>query len=131
MTRLERGRGGRERDARETSVGCLLYKPRLGSNQKIRHMPWLESNPNLFVVWNNDPTNWATQPWLYKYFFLKNQMIISVEFLLPFLFNLTLWRNILNIEELVRASHHAVSLLGGDAFFCLECCLFPVLWSFT
>ena len=56
------GEGERERE-RETSIGCLLHslQPGIEPATQARTLP-VNWTHNLFGVWDNVPTNWATWP---------------------------------------------------------------------
>lgn len=56
------GGRGRERNMyeSETSVGCLLHAPYLGSSPQTGHVPGSGSEPATFLCKGWPPTNWAT-----------------------------------------------------------------------
>lgn len=59
---LRERKGEREK---KTLIGCLLYATGPGgSTWKTKYVPWPGINPQPFGVWDDSPTNRATQPGL-------------------------------------------------------------------
>ena len=58
----ERGREGEKHQyVRETSTGCLLHMPQLGTGPKPRHVPWLGTElVTLRFAGQGHSANWAT-----------------------------------------------------------------------
>ena len=53
----------RERGKEEKYLSVVSRRPpNKGSNLQPRYVPWLESNPQLFGVWNVAPTTWTARP---------------------------------------------------------------------